>query len=182
MLAGTSLALDPKTATSSIGEFQEAVEAASTDAEDFTRLAVLALVTYQRDAELGQQMFSLLVENDDRVADANSPTGYVVLRSVRDDLLRVASKPDIGKGYCGGSREKSYADGDTVNCEVKLDKVYSSSRQGVGFPNEGRAKFFVVNGGSQRPRPVELIEVEGGWRLRNWGALLLGVAAAASEP
>ena len=180
-IAGPAWALDPAAATASIGGFQKAVEASASDAEAFTRLAVLALVTYQRDAELGHLMFSLLVEDDDRVAEPSSPTGYVIQRPVRDDLLRVASKPDIGRGYCGGSREQAYADADITNCAVKLDKVYSASRQGVGYPNPGRAKLFVVNTGSHRPRPVELIDVRGSWRLRNWGALLQGVAAPVSE-
>jgi hypothetical protein len=181
-MAGPAWALDPAAATASIDGFQQAVTASAADAEDFTRLAVLALVTYQRDAELSYQMFSLLVEDDDRAADPSSPTGYVVVRSVRDDLFRLASKPEIGKGYCGGSREKGYADADTKNCAVRLDKVYSSTRQGVGYPNPGRAKLFVVNTGAHRPRPVELIDVGGTWRLRNWGALLQGVAGPSPEP
>ncbi len=167
---------EPASEMASIEEFSTSVRAGADDPREIARLAVLGLVVFQRDEERARQMFSLLVEDDDRAPDPESPTGFRVVRSVADDLARTRGRPHIAAGYCGGTPGAGYADADLAGCPVRFDSVYSSTRQGIGYPKEGRAKFFVANGGASSPRPVTLIRVDGGWRLRIWGSLLTGVA------
>ncbi len=166
---------DAKLATSSIEEFQKAAEAGKTDAREVARLTVLAVVVWHRDVALSEQMLSVLLESDDREEDSSSPTGFRPRRSVKDDLARMAGKPEIGAAYCGATPEAGYADGDLLNCPVRFATDYSPTRQGVGYPSEDRAKFFMQHSGG-RPRPIELILVDGRWRIRNFGGLLSGVS------
>lgn len=165
--------------TSSLDEFKRAVDEGAADPQEVARLAVLVLVVYERDVDLARQMLSLLLEPDELREDGESPTGWVVNRSARDDLDRLSGTPQIARGYCGATPAGGYEDGDVDNCPVKLDFAYSSTRQGVGYPSEDRARFFVVNGGASRPRPIDLILIDGRWKVRNWGGLLTGVEAPA---
>ena len=182
LTATAASAGEPVAEMASVEAFVAAAEAGRDDPKEIARLAVLGLVVYARDEPLALQMFTALVEPDEVEKDERSPTGLKVIRAVSDDLARTRGRPEIAAGYCGGTPGEAYADADLVGCPVRFDEVYSASRQGVGYPHEGRAKFFVANGGASLPRPLVLIQHESiGWRLRTWGSLLTGVAAPAER-
>ena len=157
--------------------FAKAVTAAKTDAERTARLFAQALVAYTRDYDIGLQMVSLLLRPTDLKVDEGSLSGFHPMTSVRDDLQQLDKKPDIIRGYCGGTPGKKYEDADLAGCPIVFDKQYSSRNQGIGYPSEGRAKFFIKNGGAPSPRPMELEFYENDrWLIRNFGGLLTGVA------
>jgi hypothetical protein len=115
-----------------------------------------------------------------RDSDLSPPTEHnpSPLTTGASELVeQVRKRPDIARGYCGGTPAQGYRDANLENCPARLDHSYSQRAQGRDYPEPGRAKYFVVNGGSDRPRPVEL-QLEGGrWRIRGWSALATGVRA-----
>ena len=157
--------------------FAKAVTAAKADAERSAQLFVQALTAYTQNYDLGIQMLSLLLRPEDLKVEEGSLSGFHPMTSVRDDLQQLNKKPDIVRGYCGGTPGKKYEDADLVRCPVVFDRQYSATRQGIGYPSDGRAKFFLKNGGAASPRPVELEFYENDrWLVRNFGGLLTGVA------
>lgn len=147
------------------------------DPHKAANLFLQALAAYTMDQNEGLGMIALTLSEDDVHEDKNVPGGFEPIASHRDDLLQLLKKPDVMKGYCGGTIEGRYEDAKIPDCQAVFDTDYSSTRQGVGYPKEGRAKFFIANGGSSRPRPMELIKQDDGtWKVHNWGGLLTGVA------
>lgn len=160
--------------------FQQAVEAARADPEATAKLFVHALLYFVRDAEEGESVLTLLIRPDDLYKDTERKTGWRLSRDVRSDFKDFSRRDFITESYCGGTPAARYQDADLAQCPIQLDKEYSATRQGVGFPRKGRAKFFVANGGSGSPRPIELeLGEDGAWKVRNFYGLLHGVAAPA---
>ncbi|MCO4773506.1 MAG: hypothetical protein KDA24_25965 [Deltaproteobacteria bacterium] len=152
--------------------FRKAVDAVSSDALKTADLFVQALAAYSLNRELGLEMLAMLLQDDDLIED----DGVMLPNRFRqDELFQLDKKPNIMKGYCGGTVAKAYEDADVPNCKATFDTNYSSSRQGVGYPAEDKAKFFITNGGSSRPRPVELELHDGRWLMDKYG-VLSGVA------
>ena len=163
-------------AAASVKTFAEAVEKGRKDPHVVADLFLQALAAYTLDRDIGLPMLAMLLPDDDVMLDDGVK---VPNRFRQDELLQLDKKPNIMQGYCGGTPAKGYKDADVPNCTAKFDTEYSKTRQGIGYPTADRAKFFITNGGSSRPRPIELEhDADGNWRINKYG-LLSGVASAA---
>ncbi len=163
-------------AAADVQSFQAAVKAAEKDPHQTADLFIKALAAYTLERDLGLQMLAMLLpESDLMLVDGVQMPN----RFRQDELLQLDKKPDVMKGYCGGTPDKKYENADVPNCKATFDTEYSKTRQGVCYPQEDRAKFFITNGGSSRPRPMELErDSDGKWLINKYG-LLTGVAAPA---
>ena len=159
-------------ATADYESFKEALEEAKDDAEKTAILVILALVAYQKDQVIGGDMLVQLVRTKYHYGNPDRPDGVELNRYASDDLRHVRTKPYLLKGYCGGTLAKRYEDADLDACKPELDKEYSKDRQGVNYPKEGRAKFFVKHAGSSYPKPMELIHEDGRWRVYSYSGLM----------
>jgi len=157
----------------SVESFRKAVDEQATDPWKAAELFIHALGAYTLNREQGLQMIAMLLPEDDRI----EKDGMVVPNLFRqDELYQLDKKPNVMKGYCGGTPANGYNDADVPNCKVVFDKVYSAKRQGVGYPEEGKAKFFVENKGAGRPRPIEVEKGPDGKYFVDKFGLLSGVA------
>ncbi len=157
----------------SVDSFRKAVDEQASDPWKAAELFVHALAAYTLDRDEGLQMIAMLLPKDD-VMEKDGMTIPNLFR--QDELYQLDKKPNVMKGYCGGTPANGYKDADVPNCKVVFNKVYSAKRQGVGYPSEGKAKFFVENKGASRPRPIEVEKgPDGKWFVDKFG-LLSGVA------
>ncbi len=148
-----------KGAASDVASFRRAVDRASTDPEKSADLFLQALAAYTLEKEQGLEMIAMLLPEDDRV----KRNGIVVPSPFRqNELEQLEDKPNVIRGYCGGTPEKGYQNADVTSCSATFDTSYSASRQGVNYPSKGKAKFYLANGGSSRPRPIELEQHDDG--------------------
>ncbi len=168
-------------AAASYSSFIKARDAVATDSEKSAALFVQALVAYSLDPEMGQELISTMLLPKDMKEDSDAASGYHLGMGTRDDLLQLQKKQYIMPGYCGGTPQKEYKDANVKSCTVSFDKEYSSRLQGEGYKTPDHAKYFITNGGSPYPRPIELTLVEDGktgkprWHIKNFAGLLTGV-------
>ena len=168
-------------AASDYPSFVAARDAVAMQSEKMAALFVQALCVYTKDQELGHQMISAMLRPKDMKVDPDEDSGYHLGMGTRDDLLQLLKKQYIMPGYCGGTPQKDYEDGDVTNCTVAFDKEYSARMQGEGFKTPDHAKYFITNGGSPYPRPIELSlmddEATGKqrWFIKTFAGLLTGV-------
>lgn len=162
-------------------DFKARFEAEGKDPEATVRLLVEGMVTYEQDEELGQQMMALVISKKLLQADPGAPSGQR-FRAADGTLRRLHADPNIARSLAGGTHQQGYADFDPANLRVELDRGYSSGAQGVGYPREGEAKFFLRSGGADTPRPVSLARNSAGyWKITNLGSLTTGVRKPAAE-
>jgi len=160
---------------SDLPAFRAALRAVEADPESVARLLAHALLVHSQDARLGDAMLVLLLPEDASIPDPKAEGGRVLRLARRTEADVVAEQPAIARGFCGGTPEQDYADADLRSCPVTLDRGYSASRQGVGYPRDGEAKFFLVHPGATRPRPLTLLRVGTVWRIKDFGGLLTDV-------
>ena len=164
-----------KGAASDVASFRRAVDKASNDAEKSADLFLQALAAYTLEKDLGLEMIAMLLPEDDRVKE----NGVVVPSPFRQsELEQLEDKPNVIRGYCGGTPEKGYQNADVMSCSATFDTNYSASRQGVNYPSKGKAKFYLSNGGSSRPRPIELEQADDG----HWLVSKYNLFAAVTAP
>ena len=164
-----------KGAASDVANFRRAVDKASTDAKKSADLFLQALAAYTLEKDLGLEMIAILLPEDDRV----KKNGVVVPSPFRqNELEQLEDKPNVIRGYCGGTPEKAYQNADVAGCRATFDTSYSASRQGVNYPGKGKAKFYLANGGSSRPRPIELEQDDDG----RWLVSKYNLFAAVTDP
>ncbi len=168
-------------AAANYASFVAARDAVAMDSEKSAALFVQALVAYTLDQELGQEMISTMLKPKDMKEDSDAASGYHLGMGTRDDLLQLLKKQYIMPGYCGGTPQKEYKDADVKSCTLSFDKEYSSRMQGEGFKTPDHAKYFITNGGSPYPRPMELNLMKDEktgvdrWHIKNFAGLLTGV-------
>ncbi len=163
-------------ASADVASFRKAVDESAKDPHKSADLFLQALAAYTMKRDLGLQMIAMLLPRGDVMEDDGIE---IPNRFRQDELLQLDKKPYTIQGYCGGTPEKGYKNADVPNCAAVFDTDYSKTRQGVGYPAEGKAKFFISNGGSSRPRPIEMERnSDGNWFVDKFG-LLSGVAAPA---
>ncbi len=168
-------------AAANYASFVAARDAVAMDSEKSAALFVQALIAYTLDQELGHEMISTMLKPKDMKEDSGAASGYHLGMGTRDDLLQLLKKQYIMPGYCGGTPQKEYKDADVKNCTLSFDKEYSSRMQGEGFKTPDHAKYFITNGGSPYPRPMELNLMkdektgEDRWHIKNFAGLLTGV-------
>lgn len=161
--------------------FVKARDEIAGDSEKMAALFIQALVVYTKDQQAGHEMIAAMLRPKDMHEDGGEPSGYRLRVATMDELLQLLKKKYIVPGYCGGTPEKEYKDVDVADCTVTFDKQYSSRMQGEGYKTPDHAKYFIANGGSQRPRPIELALVKdektGGerWYIKTFSGLLTGV-------
>ena len=170
-------AAEPAPPTDNLENFQRAIEAAASQPEAILVLFVQGLAVIPRDRPLAERMISLLLrDNEVSPPTEHNPSPLAV--SASEMIDQIARRPDIVRGYCGGTPQRAYNDADLDRCGVRLDREYSQRAQGLDYPEKGRAKYFVANGGSERPRPVELQWEGGRWKIRGWSSMASGVRRA----
>jgi|GEM_PF-3774136 len=159
-----------------VATFRAAADAAKADPTMTAELFLKAMAAYVQERQLGLEMLAMLMPAD----DIREVDGAMVPNPFRqDEFYQLDKKPNVMQGYCGGTPDKQYTNANMKDCPIKFDSDYSKTRQGIGYPAEGKAKFFIVNGGVSRPRPIELaLTEEGRWVVERYG-LLSGVASPA---
>lgn len=168
-------------AAANYSSFVAARDAVAMDSEKSAALFVQALCAYTLDQEIGLEMISTMLRPKEMKEDSDAASGYHLSVSTRDDLLQLLKKQYIMPGYCGGTPQKDYKDGDVKNCTVSFDKEYSARLQGEGYKTPDHAKYFITNLGSPYPRPIELVlmpDVKTGkdrWHIKGFAGLLTGV-------
>lgn len=163
-------------AAADVASFRKAVDESSKDPHKSADLFLQALAAYTIKRELGLQMIAMLLGPVDVMEDDGIE---VPNRFRQDELIQLDKKPYTMQGYCGGTPDKGYKNADVPNCAASFDNDYSKKRQGIGYPAEGKAKFYISNGGASRPRPIEMERnSDGNWFVDKFG-LLSGVAAPA---
>jgi hypothetical protein len=168
-------------AAANYGSFVAARDAVAMDSEKSAALFVQALIVYTLDQDLGHEMISTMLKPKDMKEDSDAASGFHLGMGTRDDLLQLLKKQYIMPGYCGGTPQKEYKDADVKNCTLSFDKEYSSRMQGEGYKTPDHAKYFITNGGSPYPRPMELnlmVDEATGkerWHIKNFAGLLTGV-------
>jgi len=113
--------------------------------------------------------------------DGRSLSGFKWRMTDREAIRRLLSNKNIARGYVGGTDTGNYEDFDPNNFEnnIVLDTSYSSSAQGIDYPAQGQAKYFVANGGADTPRPIQLAcNASGYWKVTSWSSLTSGVKPA----
>lgn len=150
----------------SIDQFRARFEAEGGDPEVVIALLIEAIVTLETDESLGTEMVETVIS---KRLDA------------REYIRRLRANKNIARSYAGGTYQNDYNDFQATAPDVALDREYSSAGQGIGFPSEGRAKFFVVCGGADRPRPIMLAKNNSGlWKVTEFSSLTVGVRQPAS--
>jgi len=143
----------------SADDFQARFASQGGNPETVVAMLVEGLLALETDAALGEQMIKVVISK--RI-------------NPREEIRRMRANPHIARSYMGGTPEADYQDASPSG--FRLDKVYSSAGQGIGYPQEGRAKFFVAGAGADTPRPVELACNNAGlWKVTNFSSLTVGV-------
>lgn len=125
------------------------------------------MVTLEKDAALGEQMIATVCSKDQLSAD-------VTKLADREAIRRLTGSKDIARSYVGATHADEYAWNGTI--DVTFDTAYSAARQGVDYPEPGKAKLFLACGGADTPRPVELRKnASGQWKITSWSSLQVGV-------
>lgn len=147
--------------------------AEATDAHAAVRLLVEAMVVATQDAVAGDALLCVVCSKDLQSPDPKAPGGQR-LRD-RELVRRLVAAPAIATSLAGARAADGYTWDGVVR--VAFDAAYSANQQGVDWPEPGRAKLFLVCGGADRPRPVELRRNAAGlWKVVNFGSLTVGVA------
>ncbi len=157
------------------GDFQSRFESSGTDPVEVIKLLVEAMLTLADDPDLGKQMMALVMSKRDLDQTPGTLSGYS-LRRTNQVPQRLQRDANIARSYAGGTYQNDYRDCDPANPQIEIDTVYSAQRQGVDYPEEGKAKFFVKSGGADTPRPVVLARNRAGyWKVTEMSSLTLGV-------
>lgn len=144
----------------------ERFTAVAADPHAVVGLLVEGMVLLETDPAAGEQLIATVLSKQQ--VDA---TGTKV--ADREMIRRLTTRADIARSYVGGAAANDYA---SSSLTVMFDTDYSKAQQGVDFPEPGAAKLFVVCGGADRPRPVELKKnASGQWKVVNWSSLTVGV-------
>jgi hypothetical protein len=137
------------------------------------------------DKKLGEAMLGYMTLEKYQMKDARSESGWGITKVFKSEFDETDRKPRILAGYCGGTPDNEYSvDGDKKHaslfptCQPVIDEGYSARMQGV---KDDKAKYFVTNGGSSRPRPIQLKNENGLWRLYNVTGLMTGIALTTTE-
>ena len=166
----------------SFASFKKAADAAKkADPAKVAVLFIQALVARSMDEKLGNSMIAQLAESTQRTKCAGCEGGLTIGRFLEDELNNLESY--VLEGYCGGTPAKGYADADLRSCVPSIDAAYSAKMQGI---RGTRAKYFFSNGGSGRPRPINLKFLPEGegpgtevWLVSSASGLLTGVSPPA---
>jgi hypothetical protein len=164
--------------TARFEDYRKRFEDRGADPEQVVRLFVEGLLEIERDRELAEQFLCVVIASNQLSADPRAPSGFRLSRADQT-LARIGKNPNIARSLAGGTPAASYADADLTR--FALDKAYSARTQGVGYPADGKAKFFVACGGADSPRPITLARNNAGrWKVIEWSSLTVGVKPAAS--
>ena len=139
------------------------------------------MVAVEHDEELAVQLMALVLSRKLLQADPCAPSGHRLPPSDAT-IRRLRADPHIARSYAGATYQQGYADFDPAKLRVELDRGYSSTTQGIDYPEPGRAKFFLRCGGADTPRPVTLARNSAGqWKVTSLSSLTVGVRRPASE-
>jgi len=166
----------------SFASFKKAADAAKkAEPAKVAVLFIQALIARSMDEKLGNSMIAQLAEPGQRKKCAGCEGGFSIGRYLEDEINNLESY--VLEGYCGGTPKGSYADADLKSCVPSIDAVYSAKMQGI---KGARAKYFFSNGGSGRPRPINLKLLSEGegksgevWLVSSASGLITGVAPPA---
>ena len=166
----------------SFASFKKAADAAKkAEPAKVAALLIQALIARSMDEKLGNSMIAQLAEPGQRTKCAGCEGGLTIGRFLEDDIKKLGSY--VLEVYCGGTPAGRYADADLKSCVPSIDAVYSAKMQGI---KGTRAKYFFSNGGSGRPRPINLKLLPEGegksgevWLVTSVSGLLTGVAPPA---
>jgi len=156
-------------------QFKSRFETSGKDPVEVVKLLVEAMVVLDSDTDLGKQMMALVMSKRDLDETPGTLSGFS-LRRTNQVPQRLARDPNIARSYAGGTAQNDYRDFDPANLRIEIDTNYSAQRQGVDYPEPGKAKFFVKSGGADTPRPVALARNRAGyWKVTELSSLSMGV-------
>ncbi len=142
-----------------LDEFKARFEAQGTDPEAVVALLAEAMFMLETDESQGASLMKVVLST--RI-------------NPREEIRRLRSNPHIARSYVGGTSDADYQD--AALSKFRLDKEYSARTQGIGYPKEGQAKFFVACGGADSSRPITLARNNAGmWKVINFSSLTVGV-------
>jgi len=164
--------------TARFDDYRKRFEDRGTDPEQVVHLFVEGLLEIERDRELAEQLLCVVIASNQLSADPRAPSGFRLSRADQT-MNRIGANPNIARSLAGGTPGADYGDVDLAR--FALDKAYSSRTQGIGYPADGKAKFFVACGGADSPRPIQLARNKHGhWKVIEWSSLTVGVKPPAS--
>lgn len=156
-------------------EFQSRFESSGTDPREVVKLTIEAMLALEGDPYLGKQMMAVVMSKRDLDETPGTLSGFSVRRT-NQVPQRLERDPNIARSYAGGTFQNGYRDFDPENPRIEIDTGYSAQRQGIDYPEPGKAKFFVKCGGADTPRPITLARNNAGyWKVIELSSLSLGV-------
>ncbi|KAL6068304.1 hypothetical protein QOT17_008333 [Balamuthia mandrillaris] len=165
----------------SFEDYKTRFESEATNPEAVVKLLVEGMLLLETDKTLGEQVVCLVSAKTNLQEDSSSPSGFK-WRRTDDSLNRLLRDKNIARSYAGGVWTSGYDSSSVDPSHIVLDKGYSASRQGINYPQQGKAKFFVKSGGADTPRPVTLAcNASGQWKVMEFSSLTVGVRKPQAE-